>query len=81
MVISVDFQKKINKFLMEKFSKNLKKKLNICELPVRNFCNQAHKDILNIWKCKIFFEFSNKWFQWLRIFVQIKNEHYFLKNS
>jgi len=41
-------KKKINKFLMEKFAKNLKKKLNICELPVRNFCNQAHKDILNI---------------------------------
>ena len=46
---------------------------------MRNFRNQAHKNILDIWKCKIFFEFSNKRFQWLRIFVQIKDEHYFLE--
>ena len=46
---------------------------------MRNFGNQAHKNILDIWKCKIFFEFSNKRFQWLGIFVQIKDEHYFLE--
>ena len=43
-----DYFSRFPKKSMEKFAKNLKKKLNICELPVRNFCNQAHKDILNI---------------------------------
>ena len=47
-------------------------------LPVRNFCNKAHKHILNIWKCKIFFKFSNERFQRLRILVKVKYEHDFL---